>query len=126
MTEEQENYLRRVYPKIFPETATDVYCGDGWFPIVTMLCRNIQSYLDWKPEVQQVVVAQMKEKFGELRFYYDGGDDYIRGLVAMAEAVSEITCEECGRPGVLRQGGWLKVLCDEHHTQREARKRNAD
>ena len=126
MTEEQENYLRRVYPKIFPETATDVYCGEGWFPIVTVLCRNIQSYLDWRPEVKQVTVAQMKEKFGALRFYYDGGNDYISGLVSMAEAVSEITCEECGKPGELRQGGWLKTLCDEHNEQREARKRNAD
>jgi hypothetical protein len=126
MTQEQENYLRTVYPKIFPEGSDDVYCGDGWFNIVRMLCRDIQAYLDWKPEVQQVVVAQMKEKFGTLRFYYDGGDEYIRGLVSMAETMSEITCEECGKPGQLRQANWLKTLCDEHHEQREARKRNAD
>jgi hypothetical protein len=123
MTQEQENYLRTVYPKIFPQGSDDVYCGDGWFNIVRMLCRDIQAYLDWKPQVKQVIVAQMKEKFGTLRFYYDGGDEYIRGLVSMAESLSEITCEECGKPGELRQGGWLKTLCDEHHEQREARKR---
>jgi hypothetical protein len=126
MTQEQENYLRMVYPKIFPDGTNDVYCGDGWFNIVRMLCRDIQAYLDWKPQVKQVTVAQMKEKFGTLRFYYDGGDEYIRGLVSMAESLSEVTCEECGKPGELRQGGWLKTLCDEHHEQREARKRNAD
>ncbi len=126
MTDEQENYLRTVYPKIFPEGTRDIYCDEGWFPILTMLCRNIQSYLDWKPEVPQVVVAQIKEKFGELRFYYDGGDEYIRGLASMAEAMSEITCERCGARGQSRQGGWLKVLCDEHHQEREKRKQNAD
>ena len=126
MTDEQENYLRTVYPKIFPESTQDIYCGEGWFPILTMLCRNIQAHLDWRPEVPQVTIAQIKEKFGELRFYYDGGDDYVRGLVSMAEAVTEITCEQCGKPGELRQGGWLKVLCDEHHKERESRKQNAD
>jgi len=91
-----------------------------------MLCRNIQAHLDWRPEVPQVTVAQIKEKFGELRFYYDGGDEYVKGLVSMAEAISEITCEQCGARGELRQGGWLKVLCDEHNAEREARKRNED
>jgi hypothetical protein len=102
-----------------------VYCGTGWFDIVRMMCRNIQSHLDWKPDVPQVVVSQIKEKFGTLRFYYEGGDEYISGIASMAEAMSEITCEECGKPGVLRQGNWMKVLCDEHNEQREARRKNA-
>jgi hypothetical protein len=123
MTEEQHAYLKKVYPKIFPDGADDIYCGDGWFDIVRMMCRNIQSHLDWKPEVTQVTVTQIKEKFGTLRFYYDGGDEHISGIASMGEAMSEITCEVCGAKGELRQGTWLKVLCDEHHEQREARKK---
>jgi len=126
VTEEQENYLRTRYPKIFPQGTTDVYCDEGWFPIISLLCRNIQARIDWRPEIPQVTVEQIKEKFGEWRFYYDGGDDYIGGMVTMAEAVSEITCERCGDRGVLRQGGWLKTLCDEHHEERIKRKQNAD
>ena len=64
--------------------------------------------------VHQVTVNQVKEKFGTLRFYYSGGDDYIDGLVAMAESMSAATCEECGAPGRVRHGGWLRCLCDEH------------
>jgi hypothetical protein len=67
-----------------------------------------------KPEVPQVVAAQVKEKFGTLRFYFDGGDDYVRGLVAMAESMSTVTCEECGNPGKQRGGRWIQTLCDEH------------
>lgn len=66
--------------------------------------------------VAQVVAIQVKEKFGGLRFYYSGGDDYIRGVVDMAEEMSYVTCEECGAPGKQRSGGWIRTLCDEHAT----------
>ena len=64
--------------------------------------------------IPQVVATQVKEKFGGLRFYYDGGDSYIDGVVAMAELMSERTCEECGNPGKLYTNGWHRTLCVEH------------
>ena len=64
--------------------------------------------------VPQVVVGQVKEKFGTLRFYYSGGDDYIRGLVSFAEGMTGCTCEECGKPGRRSTGGWVTVRCEEH------------
>lgn len=67
--------------------------------------------------IEQVVVTQIKEKFGTLRFYYDGGDEYIRGLEDMAESMTARTCEDCGSPGVARstkKRRWVKVLCDKH------------
>jgi hypothetical protein len=66
------------------------------------------------PVVPQVVVDQVKEKFGTLRFYYQGGDDYISGLVSMAESMSGVTCEVCGKPGKSTRGGWIQTLCVEH------------
>lgn len=65
----------------------------------------------------QVVAEQVKEKFGTLRFYYRGGDEYIDGLVSMAEAMSGVTCETCGKPGETRSGGWIRTLCDEHEDE---------
>lgn len=62
----------------------------------------------------QVVATQIKEKFGTLRFYYNGGDDYISGLVSMAEEFSNRTCENCGNPGKSRGNGWLYTACDFH------------
>ena len=136
MKQELDDYLCKVYPKLFanrnlPMTETCMCwgfeCGDGWFNIINHLCQNIQHHLDWKNRngevVPQVVVDQVKEKFGTLRFYYHGGDDYISGLVSMAESMSGVTCEECGKPGESRNEGWIKVLCDEHHTEREERRK---
>jgi hypothetical protein len=68
--------------------------------------------------VEQVVATQIKEKFGTLRFYYTGGDEYIRGLDSMAASMSSVICEDCGSPGTTRNGknkrGWIRVLCDKH------------
>jgi hypothetical protein len=67
----------------------------------------------------QVVVEQVKEKFGTLRFYYRGGDDYVDGVVRMGEAMTAVTCETCGAPGRQRGGGWIVTLCDEHAEKRD-------
>lgn len=65
--------------------------------------------------VPQVVAVQVKEKFGGLRFYYNGGDDVVRGIVRMAEAMSYDTCEQCGAPGKLTNNkGWYYTACKEH------------
>lgn len=65
--------------------------------------------------IPQVTLDQVKEKFGTLRFYYTGGDDYIRGLVSMAESMSGVTCEECGNLASTdypESGGWINTTCD--------------
>lgn len=141
MKKELDELLCQKYPKIFadrnkPMTETAMCwgfdCDDGWFNILDKLCDNIQHYIDWRirqrevllksnqhtlkipDEVKQVVADQVKEKFGTLSFYYSGGDDYIRGLVSMAESMSGVTCEECGKPGKRNGKGWIRTLCDEH------------
>jgi len=62
----------------------------------------------------QVIATQVKEKFGTLRFYYYGGDDYCRGVESMAESMSAVTCEECGNHGKLLTQGWYRTLCEIH------------
>lgn len=87
---------------------------DGWYTIVNTLCHSIQQRVESRPEVQ-VGVTQVKEKFGELRFYYQGGDDHIAGAVSYAELISSRICEECGRPGTrARINSWIVTRCDEH------------
>lgn len=66
------------------------------------------------PRKLDVVATQVKEKYGTLRFYIYGGDSYINGLIDMAESMSAITCEVCGAPGEIRDGGWVRTLCDVH------------
>jgi hypothetical protein len=94
------------------------------------LMGNIQNHIDWKNRTEEVVpqvtLDQVKEKFGTLRFYYTGGDDYIRGMVTMAEAMSGTTCEECGNPGERRGGGWVHTFCEPCETKRAEARRLAD
>jgi hypothetical protein len=137
MKKELDEYLCKVYPKMMVNRDKNMQetcmcwgfeCGDGWFPILNQLMSNIQHHIDWNnsnfekgytqyKQVPQVTLDQVKEKFGTLRFYYSGGDDYISGLVSMAESMSGITCEECGKPGTSTSGGWIKTVCVEHGGQ---------
>ena len=81
--------------------------------------KRRQELIEREPQivpepVPQVTLDQVKEKFGTLRFYYSGGDEYIAGLVSMAESMSGVTCETCGKPGTQTGGGWIKTVCIEH------------
>ena len=121
------------YPKMFSQPYGGFAVDKGWWPILQALCANIQHHIDWwnknhekHPIVEQVVVEQIKEKFGGLRFYYTGGDEKIQGMVRMAEAWADHSCEECGAPGKTREGGWIKTLCDHHEAERQERRKQYD
>lgn len=81
--------------------------------------KNDTCYRKIKSEVHQVVAAQVKEKFGGLRFYVDGGDDEIYAMISFAEAMSYRMCEECGSPGTTGGRGWIRTLCSAHITDSE-------
>ena len=132
MNEKLDELLCQRYPKMMVNRDKSMMetcmcwgfeCGDGWFNILDQLMGNIQHHIDWKNKkeevVAQVTLDQVKEKFGTLRFYYSGGDDYIDGLVTMAESMSGVTCEDCGSPGTQTQGGWIKTACAAHRGESE-------
>lgn len=116
-----EKQMRSKYPLMLNDGYGGFCVSTGWYQLIETLCDNIQNYLDWKNKKQlivpQVKVVQVKEKFGGLRFYYDGGDEHIHGMVQIAEAMSVHICEVCGKPGKLRSGGWIRTLCDDHHVE---------
>lgn len=125
MSPELDNKLVTKYPKIFanryasPDKTAMCWgfeCGDGWFDLIDKLCSEIQWHLDrnCKPGTPQFVAAQVKEKFGTLRFYGDGGDDKIHNMIWFAESFSGKLCEQCGSPAKVRDGGWIRTLCDKH------------
>lgn len=129
--------MEETYPKMFSDPYGGFCVGEGWLPIIEALCKQIQSHTDWTngrhaalkkenqynlkipKKVKQVKINQIKEKFGGLRFYYEGGDPEISGMVRMAESWAANTCESCGKPGKPRNGGWLRTLCDEHESIRQ-------
>lgn len=58
-------------------------------------------------------VAQIKEKFGTLRLYFDNVDQYTQGVIDLAEAMSAEICEVCGERGKCVGGRWVQTLCQE-------------
>ena len=139
---EYEEFAQRMensYPRMFNGRYGGFAVGKGWWPLIEKLCNTIQRHIDWANDnnaaltisnpynnkipdkVEQVVVEQVKEKFGTLRFYYQGGDDYISGAVSLAESLTGHLCEDCGGFGKVRHGGWVRVLCDTHEAERNAR-----
>ena len=94
-----ERRLTEKYPLMFSQPYGGIAVGEGWWPNIEELCSSIQGHINWRnrqlvgPEISQVVVSQIKEKFGGLRFYYEGGDEQVRGMVSMAESWAGKTCD---------------------------------
>lgn len=85
-------------------------CGDGWFEILDNLMDKIKEV----DTDRSVSVHQVKEKFGGLRFYIEGGNDEVDKLISEAEEKSFKTCEVCGKPGKPNKKGWIRTACKEH------------
>lgn len=126
MKTELQNQLVASHPTIFREVngipdqtcmAFGIECGDGWHDLIETLCEQIDASVEWAnrlfPDLKfGVVAAQVKEKYGSLRFYVDFIYDInlephqmekigrftqeINGMIRMVEALSAKTCETCG------------------------------
>lgn len=112
-------------------------CGDGWFTLINELCYQLNAHRQWCeacindynnkkswtfnwPEERLVKykhattiqVVQVKEKFGTLRFYIRGGNDFMDGAIDLAEELSAFICETCGAPGENKEiNGWWTTMC---------------
>jgi hypothetical protein len=111
-----------------------VYLNRKWYPVYRKLIQVSQSKKGWRKYLYTatnkfgtslfsvsdcyervdnpaVKVGQIKEKFGTLRYYVDGYDDWIQGMLDLAEMISSHTCQETGEPGQLCvRGGWYATL----------------
>ena len=115
-----------------------IECNLGWYKIISTVCWMIKQHennkkwqKEWRekqnqeiknsmeisiegetPEYFPVRFDQVKEKYGGLRLYFSGGDEYVEGLISMAEAFSYTVCEVCGNKGEPNKGGWISTLCE--------------
>jgi hypothetical protein len=127
------NELVAAHPELFAGELPRIpsHLPVGWFALVDRLCSDIEALLQGRAE--RLVVVQVKEKFGGLRFYYDwdAADDVaadhetvllrerVRAQVDEARARTTLICQRCGAPAVLNlYGGWTAALCERHASQR--------
>ena len=96
-------------------------CDDGWFDIIYKLSSKLEPLIikyikdnegsDEYKDRSYPKAAQIKEKYGELRFYMTHTTDEMNGLIKEAEKKSGVTCEHCGEAGEKRNIRWIKTLC---------------
>ena len=132
MKEELQLELVKKYPKILKHFRGDPMqtcmawgfeVEDGWYNLLDECMKKMQYFCDLcsrDGREVQVVADQIKEKYGDLRFYVSvyGADkiedDIIDDIIYEAERKSRNTCEVTGENGVLcKRGGWFKTLCRE-------------
>lgn len=127
MSPDKDKALVEKYPEIFRDRRGNMMetamCwgfehGDGWYDILDRLCAELMRLAEEDAaagrERHVPVATQVKEKFGDLRFYVNGATDAQWDAIRKAEQETSVTCEWCGKPGKLRGGGWLYTACDEH------------
>lgn len=86
--------------------------GEGWQPTVVLLDKRLAE-LD-----PNYTVAQVKEKFGGLRYYLLEINPEVREeadrLIGLAEQICSATCDTCGQPGETSvTNGWYRTLCQD-------------
>ena len=94
-----EERLHLVVSRIADGYEKYVSCDKGWWPIIEQLDLRLAE-ID-----PSYVIYQVKEKFGQLRFYYEPSHPKFRA--SMQPIVDEMTedaasiCEVTGKPGKL-------------------------
>lgn len=146
MDDKNFQQLVQDFPDLFEKCDEEYFgVGNGWYGILHTLCglisydvnqaryrlkyamENPDKIRESIPELEAKLnkaiadlpmIEQVKEKFGTLRFYVSGASDEVNNYITFAESMSAHVCEECGAPGESRNDGWIKVLCDKHHSER--------
>lgn len=84
---------------------------DGWFNIIRELSSKLTKLI--RSEISpDLVVYQVKQRFGGLKFLTNLTNEYIEEAVQAAENEAWSICEMCGDNGTLHhRTGFLKTLC---------------
>lgn len=139
MKKELDEALVRDFPNLYADRFADMRqtamcwgfdCGDGWEPIIRRLSEKLEAMINALPEPKTVPAgtckfgdypahtpqkpraSQVKEKWGTLSFYLNYGTQEMYDEIDEASYESSVTCEECGEPGVCRDGSYVRTLCD--------------
>jgi hypothetical protein len=122
MNKENEAKLVKQFPGLYSDVGTTTpreslmsfgfECETGWFQLLWDLSTELTAAIEAEPDWWAIKAAQVKEKYGTLRFYLVGSPDKLQDIVDKYEHLSAKTCELCAKPGRLcHHNGWLKTLC---------------
>jgi hypothetical protein len=90
LDESYKEYVLDIFDQCF-----DYSPLNAWNSAIADLIKLMESRSKWIDDVDYKV-KQVKVKFGSLRFYVEGGDDYLYGAIAMLEKQTNKLCPHCG------------------------------
>lgn len=105
----RDNWRDEIRARLIPEMREyGLEVWDGWKDLICDLVDHIEGSTG-----EKLILFQVKEKFGGLRFYIDSNSTgLVKEFVQSAEDRSWHICEKCGAPGSETvSGGWMKTLC---------------
>ena len=77
------------------------------------MCEELREELESHRLLDEYVITQIKEKYGELRWYDYGGTPGTDAVINKYMALSKRTCIRCGRAATRVTTGWVSPYCDE-------------
>ena len=112
-TDEYFKLKSEAYPK--PQEPFELFgveCDKGWNELIQPLFDWIENY-NKEHEDDPIVIEQVKEKFGGLRFYVSYEPDELSRMIRKAEEDSYGICEVCGSKIDVghTSSGWIKTIC---------------
>lgn len=104
-----------IIPDLYESMQQHKLCvGPGWHPLLDRFAKNI-DYQVSKGDMPPVFISQVKEKFGTLRIYTQGGNELTSILEAFVEDLSGYYCEDCGKLATMgNKQGWFRTTCEDH------------
>lgn len=118
MNDDLEGMLIAACPSLFNSNTISISGGDGWFDLIMDCSVRLEALNQTLPEDQRFTVAQIKEKFGGLRYYLDYKAEYQNdeayAIIAEAERRADNTCSRCGSTKNVSTRGerWIYTMCD--------------
>lgn len=87
---------------------------DGWRLVFgEQMCEEIAQALEKDGYLNEYRILQIKEKYGELRWYDKGAPREVHDIVEKYSLMSAQLCINCGKPATVITDGWICPYCDD-------------
>lgn len=103
-------YCRPGYKYHYEETWLDGL-PSGWRKVFgKQICDDLKAAIE-RGHLTNYAIRQVKEKYGTLCWYDEGGNNETRAIKEKYEILSEQICKCCGGPADYVTKGWIGFYC---------------
>jgi len=110
-----KNRLIKDNLELFNIKKIQINCNIGWYNLLNVMCKQIQDYIDKNNKtgkylqivdpihidkvdlMRQPNITKVSSKNNVLEITVIDSNQYIDGIVNMAQAISTVTCNQCSK-----------------------------